>query len=847
MVESRKGNFVMVAQSPLGKWLLLSTGWMMLIGVSVGNGVQAQVIPDQTLPAGEASIVSGNSNIQIDGGATRGNNLFHSFESFSIPTGGSAFFNNAATIQNIFSRITGGEISNIDGLIRANGIANMFVLNPNGILFGPNARLDIGGSFVASTASSINFTDGFQFSTTNPQAPPLLTISVPMGLQVGPTPGQIVVQGNGYDVSVPSPLLPLVRGSESAGLQVSPGRTLALIGGDVELAGGTLEAEQGRVELGSLRDGQVSLSSISSNFSFSYLGVQRFGDIRLLGEALADASGGGSIQVQGNQVSVSDGALVLIQNQASQQGGSIRVNAALVELTGTNPNIDFLGSLRSETTDDGRAADIAISTEQLVLQDGAAILNLAYGPGRSGDINLSATDEMQVIGFSPYNIFQNSLIATNALSSGAAGNLNVTTGRLTVLSGGGISSGTINTGNGGNVTVNATESVELIGAGPIINSNIEGYTQDGPGAAGTVIVNTTRLVARDGGSVSSITYGTGNSGSLIINATESVDVSGVVPLAYTLFRSQVSASAQFIGDPRLPEFPSGTSGDVTINTEHLNVTDGALVGVSHQGTGNAGILRVIANLIALNRGGAITASTTSGEGGNIDLQVRDLLLIRNNGEITSTAQGTGNGGNITIDTASLVAVPNEDSDINADSSNARGGNVTINADGLFGIQLSPQDTEESNITATGANSALNGTVQLNTERTELTSELAQLPADLVDVSGLIAQGCRDTQGSSFVVTGRGGLPPTPQQALSNDPLWRDWRPTAVVNHQPTATVDEPIPSDDFPTSSGSTPSSTLVEATGWAIAPNGNVVLTAEAPNVIISPPWTQPVNCSQL
>jgi large exoprotein involved in heme utilization and adhesion len=293
---------------------------------------------------------------------------------------------------------------------------------------------------------------------------------------------------------------------------------------------------------------------------------------------------------------------------------------------------------------------------------------------------------------------------------------------------------------------------------------------------------------------------------------------------------------------RLPPEPSGFSGNVTIRTGQLRVTDGARVEVSNQGKGNAGTLKINANSIFLDAGGAITAATASGEGGNIELKVRDVLLLRNNSPITASAGGTdkGSGGNITINTSSLVAIPNENSDIRADSVNARGGNVTINTSGLFGIEFRDRNTPLSDITATGASTELSGTVEINVQDVDPARGLAQLPTDVVDASDAIAQGCRASQGSSFVVTGRGGLPPTPEQALGDDPRWRDWRTPARVSHQPNAPGNGTLPPSAKPPST----KSARVEATGWVIEPDGQVILTASVPNVTSPNRWRQPVNC---
>ncbi|WP_396336368.1 filamentous hemagglutinin N-terminal domain-containing protein [Fischerella sp. JS2] len=641
---------------------------------------QAQISPDATLPTNVNQI---NNVFEITGGTQAGSNLFHSFREFSVPNGSEAFFKNIGNINivNIINRVTGGSVSNIDGLIKENYGANLILINPSGINFGPNAQLSIGGSFLGSTASSLKFADGTEFSATNIQNSPLLTISVPVGLQFGQNPAAINVQGQGHNLSVESQIFsPFTRG-ETAGLKVQPGQTLALVGGDITLDGGVLTAEGGRLELGSV--GGNSLVNLVANpgqvWTLGYEGVPSFQDIEMRSRAIADTSGtgSGSIQLQGRNITLQDGSAVLIQTQGTESAGNIDVNASeSLQLIGTTPDGQISTNIFTETIGGGKSGNINITTPSLFVRDGAVISAATYTPAPSGNVSINATESLEVLGYSSVNPNRFSVISAATYGDGNAGTLTVSTKRVTATNGGNIASITAGTGSGGNVVVNASELVELVGFTPFVftPSQITAGT-GGPGTAGNVTINTQRLVVKDGGRVDASTLASGSAGSITINAKDAVEVSGTVPGSVN--PSLIVSSANIV-DPtlqqllRLPPYPSGNSGNVTINTGNLLVTDGALITASNSGFGTSGNIRINARSVFLDNGASITSelgtanaigqpaifspvTLPSIKGGDITISTQQLD-IRGGAKISTSTFRDAIGGNINVDASDFVQV-----------------------------------------------------------------------------------------------------------------------------------------------------------------------------------------------
>jgi filamentous hemagglutinin family protein len=838
---------------------------------------------------------SNDKNFTIINGDRVGNNLFHSFGQFSIPTNGSAFFNNASDIQNIFSRVTGGSASLIDGLIKANGRANVFLLNPSGIIFGQNASLQIGGSFVATTAESLVFADGLQFSAKHPGNSPLLTLSVPVGLQMGSSSKSIKVEG--------------------AKLEVPVSKTLALVGNKLTFDQSVITASDGRVELGSLAaNNLVGLSANTGGFSLDFHTVTQFQDITLSNAARIDTSGnqGGAIALQGQKITLSGSSTLTSHTLGTGSGQGILIKASdALELIGQPSLANTAITAYSQPTAKGRGGNVTIETPTLNVLNGAQINTRAYGEGDAGNITVQAKT-VNVIGEAIYaptkqrfsvstlssntmngsqghggnvsinaiqvNIRDGAELRATARGTGDGGNIIVTAenlsvtgetatgepafltgmstsnreyatgkggdiilnvGKLEVLNGPGIRTGTYGEGASGNIIVNADEAT-LGGSSSTgvatrffasTNGNYDFATNQlislGKGQGGNITFNVGKLNLLNGGRISTSTETYGQAGNISIQAN-TINIAGVsqVPSGQLLYSLDATGPSGLYASSTGP----GVAGSVHVTTKNLSLSDRGEIVVSGKGTGNAGNLLIQTHNLKLDQASKLRSEANAGEGGNINLQLRDVLLMRN-GSIIS-AQAGGNGGNIAINAPNIVGL--ENSDIIANAIQGRGGNIHIATEGIIGLKygnlLNPRQVPTNDITASSQFN-INGTVQINNVGVDPNSGLVELPNNLTDPSQQIASGCSATSSSSFIATGRGGIPKNPTGEMKKDSYdglsrrtWSDLRNISAYgkNHPVTTQVPNSLP--------------ILVQAVGVHRLPDGKIELVADKSSTQMQP-----------
>jgi filamentous hemagglutinin family protein len=551
------------------------------LGVRTASA-QSTIVPDDTL-ATEASVVNSlDLNLPVDiinGGAIQGNNLFHSFSQFNVGANrGVYFFSFSANIVNILARVTGGSRSEILGTLGTLGKSqpNLFLINPNGIIFGANATLDVGKSFVATTADGVQFGNQGIFSATKPEAPSLLTVN-PSALLVN----QIANSGNIINQSVAT--VPVLRGFINGtpaergrnGLGVVSGESLLLVGANINLDGGFLRAPGGRVELAAVTNGIVGLESADGSFKLNVLDNAVRGDISI-NQGIISTPNGKEVQLIGNNINLSDGSgvggygLEQVNIRASQfqvSNGSI-ILALPTEVSAAG-NIDIESdnfSLQEISKVDGvnirlRSDDItldtsfiggkntslvAIGTNSIKLSNNSIIAASTLNPEQASKIQIQARDSVDITNQSFIgNIFN--LGDSNIPSS--ATDVEISTRQLTMQNQGGIFSASSNSKILGNITIRASDKVILANNSGISSSNF--YTTS---SSGNILIETDLLTLDSFSGIASSTFETGNSGEVILRIKDAVELSN---------NSFINSNANFGS--------TGQAGNLTIQTERLSL------------------------------------------------------------------------------------------------------------------------------------------------------------------------------------------------------------------------------------------------------------------------------------
>ena len=619
----------------------------------------AEVVLDGSL--GQSGALTGpDFTIPDTVGQTLGSNLFHSFSDFNLNSSESATFSGPALLDNVIGRVTGGNASSIDGLIRSTiPNANLYLINPSGILFGANASLDIDGSFHASTADYIGLGEGGRFDAAAP-GDSVLTTAPPSAFGfLGPDPAPIAAAGNFLVVPVH--------------------QTLSLVGGNISIDNAFLLAIGGRINLVSVAaSGEVELG----NNGLQAEGFSDLGHIDLDSSTVSvSADGNGTVFIRGGQLMMVDSS-IFAATFGDETGAEEGIDAALTgELFMDNSN------LSSDTFGSGGAGMVTVQAGNIEIRNSAVISGTTFDVGDGGTVLVEA-NEIVVSGEGSQNL--TGITAQAGLgSTGNAGTLTVRTGHLEIRDGAEISSGTFGSGDGGAVVVEANEII-VSGDGSQGFTGIAVQSNASTGNAGTLTVLADRLEILDGGAISGTTFSAGDGGAILVEADEIIMVgdgtgrfTGITAaaglgntgdagtLTIRAGRLEIRNAAKISSNT----FGSGDGGAVVVEADEIVMSNdgapfftGIIARAGRESTGNAGTLSVRADrldmrnvtessdgtsspgvIVGQNFTGITTDTEGAGDAGTVTVEV-GLLTMTGAAEISSdTLFGTGNAGSVTVE------------------------------------------------------------------------------------------------------------------------------------------------------------------------------------------------------
>ncbi len=752
-----------------------------------GAPVPADVVLDGTV--GVAGPLPGPAYAIEESHGTRpggGPNLFHSFLRFNLTAAESATFNGSAGIERIVARVT-GQASSIDGLLQSTvADADLYLVNPRGIVFGPNAALDVTGAFRVATANYVQFADGGRFDASSPGASTL--------------------------TSAPPAAFGFLGGSEAV-LDIAGATFATPVGGDlfaagsrVEVRGAGLRAPGAALTLVAATSGQVPVAAPHDG---AYVGgVVAVSDGSVLRTDVDVAGNTGDLLLRAGEVTIEDSEVGVVHGAAGH-GGRLVVQA-------DDGVAVRRSSVYTESGASGRAGDVRIETREVTIADRSEVYSLARSFGRAGDVAVTA-DDITVVAAS---------VASRTRGAGAAGNVTVSGGAIRIDDAAQVDVATEAQGAGGRLEVTASRSLELrtrdpagptsglfsstLGAGragnvvvtaPVISLYDGAITarSQGTGAAGSVIIRAGRLVLEGGGQIDASTFTDAAGGNVDIVATERVEIGGR-DASPQRFRSGVFVSTEGGGgdagnlDLQAPtvtvrdhgivsagnfapasgaQAGSGDGGTLTIRAGVVQVRDGGEITVKTEGSGDGGAMTIAADRILvgpggivssqsdgggnagtlalqavsaveIDGGGAVTTEARLADGGNVVIRARDLVLVR--GAITTAVgSGQGNGGNIDIDPQFVIV---DGGRIIADAFGGDGGNIDIVAGAFI---VSPDS-----VISASSRFGVDGQITIDSPEVDVAGGLVVLPAGYFDASRMLRERCAargGQRGSSLALAG----------------------------------------------------------------------------------------------
>ena len=700
----------------------------------------AQIVPDRTLGSENSvvrsDLVKGAIADYIEGGAIRDKNLFHSFSEFNLNATDRAYFAVPTGVENILTRVTGTDVSHIRGTLGVDGGANLFLLNPKGIIFDRQAQLDIQGSFLATTADSYIFREDLDFSAIDPQ-PPLLAINIPIGLQFGGAPGAIV-NNSRTETAIAIP----------EGLRAGKGQTLSLLGGEITSAGGYLNTVEGRIELGAVAGGsKLKLNPSDRGWIVDYDGVEEFADLKISENGGIDGgnTGNAEIVLKGKNISLgynwdsaqldlkqsdfspSKPLIVLdelapdrVQIAADNQDNSIP-STIEIEASHTLSIIDPSNqqqNILAHTSGTGDAGAINLTADRIIIY-GASLESwtLAEATGDSGAIDLTANNLAIQYGGGGVNTFSEGAGGTISLNIaediaiasggfgaeardiGAGGTVEIAANNLKIVSGG-IGTGTFASGKGGTIDLKIADNLTIDTGG-------FGADAKGSGDGGSIKIEAKNIQFLSAG-IGVNTWGSGLGGKIVINAETMMFKDGVIGAE----SGQNIDLRDFVADDAPEEFGgrnAGDGGDIQITAKNLSI-DNANITTSTFGTGNAGNLSFKVNSITAVGGDLITGINSftdgRGTGGNIEI-IGDRLEVSQEATIAANSSNIGRAGDITIDIKNLLQLDSSGT-ISVD-----GGEVGL--PGNINIKSEDLRLRQGKISAT-TNQGIQGNIRLSGEQ-----------------------------------------------------------------------------------------------------------------------------------